>query len=346
MDNKDRSLSIAKGIGILLVLYGHVIQRHMVVSGEDFFLNPVFKFIYTFHMPLFFFLSGYLMAGSLSRKGAGEVFVSRVKSLLIPFLCWSFLGICTTIGLEVIDHHPVDGSAILMVFLGQLLIDPAVWFLWVLFIIAVLALVSVKLAEKLGLAAYVVVGTIVLIYPLHQNGSAYFIQWFYFFFLAGFAVYRGQCHIPRGSLVLFFCLLLLLFIALFPLWGKTDYIYVHKMASSNSVRLLYDYLMGFLGIALVICIAKAAVVFKAFGFLETIGLYSLDIYLIQRYLLEGLYTRVIARWQTGFDHHPVWFLGVFAPLLAMVLTGVCMLVSRVLLRRNKTISTLLLGARQ
>lgn len=42
-------VDVAKGIGIILVVLGHN-------QSPDY----IIKFIYSFHMPLFFFLSGYL----------------------------------------------------------------------------------------------------------------------------------------------------------------------------------------------------------------------------------------------------------------------------------------------
>ena len=47
----------AKGLGIFLVFYGHIIQS-FYLTGTSFALIQV-KFIYAFHMPLFFFLSGF-----------------------------------------------------------------------------------------------------------------------------------------------------------------------------------------------------------------------------------------------------------------------------------------------
>ena len=84
MQHKNPTIDIARGIAIILVVYGHVIEHSMAPwsASEDFFQNPVFKIIYTFHMPLFVFISGYLMANSLNKHSIGEVFRSRCKSLL------------------------------------------------------------------------------------------------------------------------------------------------------------------------------------------------------------------------------------------------------------------------
>jgi fucose 4-O-acetylase-like acetyltransferase len=60
MQNRDHWVDYAKGLGILLVVYGHVsrgvFNAGIKVDAELFKL--VDSVIYSFHMPLFFFLSG------------------------------------------------------------------------------------------------------------------------------------------------------------------------------------------------------------------------------------------------------------------------------------------------
>ena len=50
-------IDIAKGIGIILVVLGHTLVPQVRETG---FAGFLWIFIYNFHMPLFFFLSGYL----------------------------------------------------------------------------------------------------------------------------------------------------------------------------------------------------------------------------------------------------------------------------------------------
>lgn len=54
-EKKERNIIYDKvrGVAILLVVLGHVIQY----SYSDFFHVPAFNIIYSFHMPLFMFLS-------------------------------------------------------------------------------------------------------------------------------------------------------------------------------------------------------------------------------------------------------------------------------------------------
>jgi acyltransferase len=75
-------LDIAKAFGIFLVFYGHLLETMYRYGGRPF-LWPQLQFIYTFHMPLFFFLSGYLYRD----KGQtfGRFFRIQFLTRLLPF---------------------------------------------------------------------------------------------------------------------------------------------------------------------------------------------------------------------------------------------------------------------
>lgn len=65
-------LDTVKGVAIFLMVWGHCIQ-FFSVKGFDFFGDIVFKIIYSFHMPLFALVSGYLFYASASRRTPGEI---------------------------------------------------------------------------------------------------------------------------------------------------------------------------------------------------------------------------------------------------------------------------------
>jgi len=71
----------AKGIGIFLVVLGHVLPEQ----------NLIATIIWTFHMPLFFFLSG-LTARPWTASSFGS-FSRSLKSLAVPYLFFSVLSI-------------------------------------------------------------------------------------------------------------------------------------------------------------------------------------------------------------------------------------------------------------
>lgn len=76
--NHNNSITIAKALGIILMVIGH--------SGCPQYL---FKTIYLFHMPLFFFCSG-IFYRELSTKTDVETYLKRrIKGLYMPFVKWS-----------------------------------------------------------------------------------------------------------------------------------------------------------------------------------------------------------------------------------------------------------------
>lgn len=68
-------IDTARGLEILLVMAGHMTSH---IFGD----SPVGGWIYSFHMPLFFFLSGLLFS---DRRTMGNYLLHKVKSLLIPY---------------------------------------------------------------------------------------------------------------------------------------------------------------------------------------------------------------------------------------------------------------------
>ncbi len=75
-------LDIAKGLGILLVIVGH---SHCPKELRNF--------IYLFHMPFFFFLSGYLLT---RKRRFIEFLIGRIRYLLIPYFMFAALSISFT----------------------------------------------------------------------------------------------------------------------------------------------------------------------------------------------------------------------------------------------------------
>ena len=88
-NSRNLTIDFIRGIAILLVVLGHNIQYG---SGNDFyqmenyFDSLLFKFIYSFHMPLFALLSGYLFFWSMKRA-MKYVIKKRLTSLLLPIFC-------------------------------------------------------------------------------------------------------------------------------------------------------------------------------------------------------------------------------------------------------------------
>lgn len=78
---RESRIDVSRGIGILLVTLGH-----------SLYINYYFKkWIYSFHMPLFFFISGYLFNFDKYKDNYKEFLKKRFKSLIIPYFLLQFV---------------------------------------------------------------------------------------------------------------------------------------------------------------------------------------------------------------------------------------------------------------
>lgn len=126
-------IDAARGIGIILVVFGHVLRG---LDHAPFARGPLFSFIdswiYAFHMPLFFFLSGLFLFRAREKPFVG--FVSdKIRTLAYPYFLWSTMtllikssGLPTNQAYSIHDlprllYHPIDQY----------------WFLFVLFFLSV-----------------------------------------------------------------------------------------------------------------------------------------------------------------------------------------------------------------
>lgn len=83
--NRNSSLDMLKGIGIFLVVLGHA----------TFVNEKIITYIFSFHMPLFFIVSGILMNLTYKEDLTIQTFLTKkLRSIGVPYLCFS---ICYTI---------------------------------------------------------------------------------------------------------------------------------------------------------------------------------------------------------------------------------------------------------
>lgn len=119
-------LDVMKGIGIILVVLAHT-TVHM----------GVIQIIYSFHMPLFFCVSGFLSKHkNISFK---DFALKKINALLVPFLSFSFLSMLMTIVSATLNGRDYDFEYYItrLFFLnGEVFhVNAPIWFLMVLFVI-------------------------------------------------------------------------------------------------------------------------------------------------------------------------------------------------------------------
>ncbi len=81
--NRIEWIDLCKGIGIILIIAGHCLP----LSGK------LCRMIFIFHVPLFFFLSGYVAKTEIPFSALVK---RKAKTLLLPFACAFALGLAAT----------------------------------------------------------------------------------------------------------------------------------------------------------------------------------------------------------------------------------------------------------
>lgn len=112
-------LDIAKGIAILLMVIGHT-------SIPD----PINRFIFAFHMPLFFIASGYCT--NWSKLTYADFVLHKCKTLLVPFVIYSAIVLIIGVSINQMD-------AMLIITQGWASNCYPLWFVPILFVGLLLA---------------------------------------------------------------------------------------------------------------------------------------------------------------------------------------------------------------
>lgn len=125
MESRSRRyVNIVKGIAVLLMLWGHCIQ-YCASGSFNCFDDGVYQAIYSFHMPLFMLVSGYLFYFSFSKRDWKALVIRRIQSMAQPIVFGTILCNLLVQLLNILitgEAHLLNGA----LFTGMNLY----WFLW------------------------------------------------------------------------------------------------------------------------------------------------------------------------------------------------------------------------
>lgn len=209
MDSVQRSVWVdyAKAIGIFLVVYGHV-ARGLVSAGimpDSLPYQYIDSVIYTFHMPLFFFLSGLFLKSSFESKGFGRTLGSKVDTIIYPYILWSLLQGGVEVVLSSYTNGNVSVGDVLSLFTSP---RAQFWFLYALFLVFLTSLLVMRLAGARALPALFIVSIVLYLSSLKFDFVVDFVLENLVFFLVG-AVFQ-QTKLIRFNSTIILCVILLI----------------------------------------------------------------------------------------------------------------------------------------
>lgn len=287
-------VNIAKGIAIFLVVYGHVIDG-LADSGYTFASYEVqHGIIYSFHMPLFFFLSGLFFDNMLKRELL-TVIKSRALSLLYPYFLW---GIIQGSIMAILSKFTNSGAGWEKVLL--LPVDPfgQFWYLYDLFFMILLYLGLYKLVKNKSTVLIFAIAAFVAT-PFMDMWEFSRIFHHFIFLVLGAMFFDFESWFEVKKIRIF---IVLIIASLCSFWA--------------GLNLLNFLIFGLVGTGITVVLAK---IVRNNRFLELLGIKSLSIYLFHILALAG--SRIVLTKFWGFENIPILIvtltiIGILLPLIA------------------------------
>ena len=350
-DEERLFINIARGVAIFLMIWGHCIQ-YCCAGSFDFFENAVFKFIYSFHMPLFMLISGYLFWYSFQKRNLGELLVRKTQALLQPIIMCGILSfLMIDICLDVIPNRNIvnlwDGA-----WLNHI---RDFWFLWSVLAASVTLAIAFKITDRISLQlVFTALGIFAVALFPGMIENVYMYPYFVLGFL--FAKFRDEGWLEKLAKLRY------AFIAIFPVmmlfFKKDHYIYTTGLTGTEGVinhmpENLFRWAIGLAGSIFVLVILELTVkvisnrrkITAPVKFTAKLGEKSLQVYILSCIFVSQYLPRIVKKAVASAGHNALadnmLMYAIFTFILAALFSiGLLMLVK--VLERTK-ISKVLFG---
>lgn len=348
MPGRNKRIDMLRGLAVFLMVWGHAVQY--LSSGDvHIFENSAFRFIYSFYMPLFMIISGYVYGLGFERHTVKEIILKRMTRIVYPCVLWASLSHWFAQGLNMVQGETTFISAVK----GWPAVLTGHWFLWA---VAACSFMLLPYKRLTGWGFVVLQIPLLFLFRYLPTGNTTLFMYPYFVcgFFAGHADTK-KCAVPirlgTAVLALMFPVLLLHF--------RTEhFIYetgVWLTGMQGGFRQIgidvFRWLIGFSGIAFVIVTGGALLGACGAAFEKTKSLFawmgqvSLEIYLVQGFLFVQAAVRILYHIPIKFvrlSGGEEMFTYLFCPAAALLVIGLIG-VFVWLLDKNRTLRRILMG---
>lgn len=312
-------IDYCKAFAILLVVLGHILQ--FVYCKNTYFENHTYRYIYSFHMPLFMALSG--LCSSIEKKDFKILFSKRFVQLIIPFFTWACITqLCGGVNVISTLLNPSNG----------------LWFLYDLFFIDVIFFTLYRFSVKFNLNCVIInfIGcvflfSISLILPDIFDIKS--IAWYYPFFCLGYILKKRSMILDKKHIMFL----------MFLCWLFMGWFWIQRVDSNSAIGLpfmhlkivlyIWKYLTAVFGVMSILSFFKSYSEYFDSRILTFWGTNTLGIYAIHFHLLN------ILQYTPSFIEK-YWFIYIPISIMSIMLISCCLIW---LFKKNRTSSFLLLG---
>jgi fucose 4-O-acetylase-like acetyltransferase len=289
--SRDSFWDLTKGVLIYLVVLGHTIQYIIYGGGIYSFEDPIFKYIYSFHMPAFIFISGFFSSFyKINKISIKELFKSRFR-IIIPMTFWVILALLLKIIFDV-RYGQFNYEQWAYFFLDRFF--NSYWFIWSIIISCVICkLTSYSQNKKyISLLAFSILFIVIPLRSIPIVGVTLYLFSFVFpFFCLGVSASNDFTRkFFKTRTILFYSTSGLVFfiihIFILSIYSNETFIYANKMNLLVYYREIIIMMSGAL-IGLFSFLIAMTLIYKIFRtskaieIISLIGQQTLPIYLFQ-----------------------------------------------------------------
>lgn len=311
-NNRFIAFDILKLFAIFLVIYGHCIL-HLQNHSYDIKENIMYRFVASFHMPLFMAISGYFGSKIFNLKFS-DLFKKKWNRLIVPSI--SFGIIFSLSWCYIIE----GGGSYIETFIK------CYWFLKSAFCCSLLYWAYRRIPNQIiGLILTLAISQFVFMYKVNEMYPA---------FLVGAFLYNHKIFLEKNWLSIFLpCLIIYLILFSFDDYEMFSYpvLRLHKYLKSPEISFYlsihaYVIAMGIFGalsvVSLFIGIGRILPHMKTGEYISRWGSETLGIYLIQAILLEHFLMRTLDFSDISWS----LFNLVIAPIIAIIVIILCLII--------------------
>lgn len=229
-----------KCFAIILVILGHLIQ--FIYYPITFDQNYIFRYIYSFHMPLFMAISGILSGINYNTTSLFKEIKKKAKQLLLPFLSWTLISVL--IGKDTFINYIKYP-------------DHGFWFLWCLFFIHIAYRITIIISKylKIHFLAFLIIYSFIYLFSIRLNGlfGGFLIAKYYFYYMIGVYLSKSKYFTYFTNNILnkhyvILCIFIFFFLAFF--WKRLEFSFTFFELNfyNDFFDVLYKTLTAFIGI--------------------------------------------------------------------------------------------------
>ena len=322
-------INIMRGMAVLCVVIGHSFNP----TETPTILGFIKSFVYCFHMPAFFFISGFLEGDK--RRSIGEkkqAIIKKARRLMIPYFFLTVVTAVLKMLFGVFARNPLNYSTIVVdVLIGKNNPNGGLWFLYALFVISFFGIIF-DMMDRLILMSIMFIIYILNLFIFKQSGYiiGFFFSYAWIYFMGSVVRKNIYDRVKKSKLVISMSGISLT-IAISIGYIALAYIRIYEVQTwilSSVITVIGVFLLFIISVQIEQhqCEKKLWMLF---------GDYGMDIYMIGYYVQQAIY--VIVGKILGCNYL------IYAWLMLILGLIVPVILSKYIVRKSRVLLMLVLG---